>query len=326
MAESGAWTQIESAAPQPGGGRLDAPPGAQRDVAPRARPRRHQRPVLGALDAGGVALQRGAGVAILGAAVFVVPVMTLNLVASRAAFDHFQSFDGSLVSASQLFTGVDSATGVETAMTYLSLLATSLSVALAGAYLALLVTRRTLGQPADPGPCLRAVGARLHVLVIAWVLSHSWMLLADIVAARASIDDLAPTAVLLVPTLVCAVAFTVFVVPVVMLERLGPWRGLRRAVRLARARTATVIGFSFACVLIGGGLRLTISMLPRLIEESGLFSFGRFGWLAEGLAAQVAQLVVVPLIGLSTAMLYLQVRMDAEGLDLVLEAERAFAR
>ena len=333
MAASGAWTQIEAAAPQPRSSRSpSADAGATPDPSARgagrgvsARLRRHGRPILGALDGGGVALRRMAGPAILGTAVFVVPVMAINLLVTRAAFDHFETLDGNVISAAQLFTGIDAATGVETLVTYLSLIATSLSVSLAGAYLALLLVRRSLGQPDDPLRCLRSVLRRLPVLVLGWALAHSWMLLADLIAARASLSDLAPTVTFSAPLVVWLVGLTALVSPVIVSERLGPWRGVRRALQLARARGGAVFGFSCICVLLGGGLRLSIAALPRLIEETGLIGFGSSGWLAEGLAAQIAQLIVVPFIGLSTAALYLQVRMDAEGLDLVLEAERAFA-
>jgi len=331
MVASGAWTQIEAAPAQPRSGRAaltvdghDASSGSRSPRAAAARLRRHSRPVLGALDAGGVALQRSAGAAILGAAAFIVPVMVINLVLTRAAFEHFSSLDDSVVSVSQLITGVDAATGVETVVTYLALVASSLSVALAGAYVTLLLVRRVLGQEDRPIRCLRTVLSRLPAIVMAWAIAHSWVLLADIVAARASVRDLAPFAVFLVPAVVWMVGVTVFVMPVVVVERLGPWRGVRRALRLARARGGQVFAFSCACILVGGGLRLVVAALPRELEWTGLISFGRFGWLAEGLAAQFAQLLVVPLIGLSSASLYLQVRMDAEGLDLAVEAGRAF--
>lgn len=340
MAASGAWTEIEAAAPQPrsargapanpadgggaeGGGVEDgrAVAGAGR----RARLRRQARPIVGSIDAGGVALQRNAGAAVLGAAVFLVPAMALNLVVSRAAFDRFQSLDETVVSVPQVLTGVQSATGVETLLAYLSLATTSLAVALAGAHLTLLVVRRSLGLPVSPRACLRIVARKLPALVLAWAIAHAWILLADLAAVHLSVQDLAPMATLLVPMLAFLVGFTILVVPVMMTEHLGPLRSVRRAVRLARSRLGVVFGFSAACVLIGGGVRAAISGLPWLIEQTGLFSFGRFGWLAGGIAAQLAQLVAVPLIGLSTAVVYLQIRMDAEGLDLVLEAERAFS-
>lgn len=336
MAASGSWTQIEAAPPQPlssrrsgaasigaaGVGAAGGPGSGGRS--PVARLRRNGRPVLGALDGGGVALQRGAAAAILGSAVFLVPVMAINLLASRAAFDHFDDVDGSLVSVSQAFTGIDAATGVETYVTYITLIASSLAVALAGAYLALLVVRRAVGESDRPSTCLRMVARRLPAIVVAWAISHSWVLLADLVAAQASLADIAPLIVFLAPLVAWLVGLTVFVVPVLVAERLGPWASVRRALRLARARGGVVFAFSCACVLIGGGLRVVITYLPRLIEQTGLFSFGGFAWIAEGIASQLAQLVVVPLIGLSSAILYLQVRMDAEGMDLVLEAGRAF--
>jgi hypothetical protein len=338
MAAPARWTQIEEAAEQPASTRARGAAevgsvygviGVDRSTTagparPRARLRRQHRPILGTLDAGGVVLQRNAAAAILGSAVFVVPLMVVNLVVSRLAYDRFESFDDVVISVPQVLSGVEAESGVETLLTYISLVFTSLAVALAGAFVALLVIRRALGMPVSTTSNLAIVARRLPVLVLAWAISHSWVFLAEILAVHVSLGALAGVMVLAAAPIIWLIGLTAFVAPVVVAERLGPWRSVRRAIRLSRARGGTVFGFSAACVLLGGGLRLAISALPWLIESTGLFSFGRFGSLAVGIAGQLAQLIVIPLIGLATATMYLQVRMDAEGLDLVLEAERAF--
>ena len=46
-------------------------------------------------------------------------------------------------------------------------------------------------------------------------------------------------------------------------------------------------------------------------------TFGSFGWLFEGVAGQLAQLLTIPLVALATAAFYVQLRVHAEGMDLV---------
>jgi hypothetical protein len=47
-------------------------------------------------------------------------------------------------------------------------------------------------------------------------------------------------------------------------------------------------------------------------------------WLLQGVTSQLALLVVVPFTAIATAQLYLQFRVHAEGLDIVIAADRAF--
>jgi hypothetical protein len=130
--------------------------------------------------------------------------------------------------------------------------------------------------------------------------------------------------VLLVPAGALAAAFVVVVSPVVMIERRGALVGVRRAVRLAGARFGACLGFVAAAGFVGLALRFGITLLPRLAEATGLVRLGSWGGILEGLAGQLAQLLTIPLIALATVAFYLQLRVHAEGMDLVLAADRAF--
>jgi hypothetical protein len=112
--------------------------------------------------------------------------------------------------------------------------------------------------------------------------------------------------------------------PTIVAERAGPLRGLRRGWRLVRMRFGAGRRFVVVSAVLGAALRVAITSLPQLAEQSGFITFGASTWLVEGLAGQLAPLVVVPWIALATANLYLQVRMDAEGMDLIVESERVF--
>ena len=319
------WSRIDQAAPQPRSmtdmARSKSP--GDRSNAPN-RLRRYHRPIVGAIDAGGAAFQSATREVVVGAAVFLVPVVVLNLVATRLAFDHYTSLDGAVVSLPEFFGGIDSATGAETLVAYLAVLSTSLAVAMAGGYLAVVVTRRSLGNPIGLRVCAGETVRRFPALLTGWVVGHSWLWLGSLLLVRLSAGPMIAIALLALPVVGWIATLTIFVSPVAVIEHIGGLAALRRSGRLVRPRLGTVFGFSLACVVIGGGMRLLITWLPRALEGTGLITFGRFGWLVEAMAGQLSQLIVVPLVGAATAALYLQIRMSAEGMDLVLEGERVF--
>lgn len=269
-------------------------------------------------------LQRHAREAVLGAALVVVPVVALNVVASNLAFERSDRLADLVVSVPELIGGADAATGAETLLAYIALVSNSLAVALAGGYLAQLVLRRSAGLSTRLGATWRPTVRRLPALFVAWMLGHVWALLLSLVLVQVSTETLAPLAVLGAPLVVWFTSLTALVSPAIVVERLGPWAGLRRGVRLARRRAGTMFAFVILCTVVAGGLRLAIGALPALAEATGLLTFGRFRGTADGVAGQLGQLIVVPLVGLATALLYLQVRMDAEGMDLLVESESAF--
>jgi hypothetical protein len=285
---------------------------------------RHQRPVLGALDAAAATLQQNAREVLLGPALLLVPVAVLNVVVSDLVYDDFSSFDETVVSLPEFVGGVDSATGAETLLAFIAILTGSMAVALAGGYLTVLVLRRANGLPVTIGTCLRGTVRRLPALLVAWAIGHSWMVLASLGLVRLSAGDLAPFIVVVVPAVLFMVTFTALVSPAIVAERLGSLRALRRAFRLARTRLGAVLSFVIVSALLGGGLRAAITWMPQLVEQAGIATFGGSTWLVEGIAGQLAPLVVIPWIALASATLYLQIRMDAEGLDLIVESDRVF--
>ena len=84
------------------------------------------------------------------------------------------------------------------------------------------------------------------------------------------------------------------------------------------------MGFVCTSTVVGGLLLAGITYLPALLEALGFLTFGDYLWLVQGIASQLGIIIVVPLIALATAHLYLLLRVDAEGLDIALDAEAAF--
>lgn len=302
-------------------------PSTRGPVAPRRRlPRPDPHPVLSSIDGGARLFQRNARTLLLGSALFIVPVIALNVVAASLAFDRFDSFDGAVISLPELIGGAAATTGVESTVLFLGIYLTGLAVALCGGLAAEVVSRHRLGLDAALPVVLRAVGRRVPTLGGAWFVGHLWMLVSSPVLVFTSNEVSVWTGLLLSPLLLVFVVFTLFVSPVVMVERVGPFAALARAYRLSRLRFGTTVGLALTTALVGLWIRFGITWLPRLLEETGLVAFGRFGWLVEGVAGQLGMLLAVPVVAAATAWGYLEVRLAAEGLDLAMEADAVFGR
>ena len=324
MGPVGQWAQIEAAPAAPSAvASAPDPAGGDGDAARPARLKRDERLVLGSIDAGAHVFQRNAREAVVGTAVFLVPAMVVNVVLSTVLFDRFDSLGDTAPSVPELVGGADAATGADTVLAYVGIVTTAVAVALAGGYLAMLFSDATFGRGVSMGRALRATARRLPALLGAWVIGHVWFLLGALVVVRARGAALAGWLVFLVPAGVFLAAVVVLASPVIAVERLGPWRGLRRAVRLAGYRFGGAVGFVIGAGTVGLALRFGMTLLPRLVEATGLVRLGSWGGLIEGVAGQVAQLLAIPVIGLATAAFYVQLRVHAEGLDLVLAADRA---
>jgi len=81
-----------------------------------------------------------------------------------------------------------------------------------------------------------------------------------------------------------------------------------------------------ASTVLGGLLLVGVASIPVLLEWTGFVTFGEYTWLATAIAAQLGVIITVPLIALATAQMYIEVRLDAEGMDLALDADAAFGR
>lgn len=282
------------------------------------------RAVVGATDLGGRILQRRARVLVLGSAFFVLPVLVLELVSTWLTFDRFESLEGTVVSLPELAGGIEAATGVETVLWYLSLVANSLAVALVGGLATTVVLDDRAGRPVTLARSLATTVRRAPVLVLAWLLGHSWVVIAASVMVNVDGLALLGLAVLASPALLAVVALMLFASPVVIAEFAGPITAVRRSIRLSRARWGATTAFVVMSGLVGLWVRFGVTFLPRLAETTGLVTFGSVGWLVEGAAGQVARLLAIPLVAVATAVCYVEVRMQVEGIDLTAEADRAF--
>jgi len=296
----------------------------RRDPVPVRRLRRQARPIIGSLDAAGVLMQRHAREVLLGSALIILPGVAINLFAATLAFDRYETFSGSIISVPELVGGAKASTGIEEVLWFLGLLINSLAACLVGGYVAALVARRQTGLSISIRAGYRHLLRRLPALVMAWAIGHCWIVLGGWVLRSVSGGGLVVAVVFGSPVILVLITMTVVVAPAIIIERLGPIAGLRRAWRLARLGFGTLFGFTLASVIIGLVVQYGIAYLPRLVEQTGLITFGKFGWLIEGTAGQVGRLVSMPVVAVATALVYLEIRMNLEGIDLTLDADRAF--
>lgn len=281
----------------------------------RPRLRRADRLVVGSIDGAAHVLQREARGVLLGVGVLMLPLVTLGVLLSVLAYREFDSVESLLGDKGYL--------GAETGLFMVVLLVQSLTAHVAGAYAAAYLIGYQLGGRPGMGATLMRVVRRLPLLLITWLLTHWWLLLLQWALLQMERSAAAGLAWFLAPAFAFGSALVLFTVPVMMGEHLGV-RAIRRGITLVRSRLGSAFAFVFATGLLGWVLLVFIAALPSLAESTGLLTLGRFRWLFQGVAAQVALLVVVPFSALATAQFYLQVRIHAEGLDIVMAADDAF--
>lgn len=274
--------------------------------------------MLAALDAGGSLLQRRGRDLLVGSSILLLPIVALNLWATS------QVFDRTGATTLTAFGGDDVGTGIEDVAALLALVCGSLAGAVVGAFGAIILLADRLGSPVGLRPALAGTLRRLPTVVVAWAVGHVWLPFVATWSLSGTGGEGAGALFLAVPIATFFATATLFVVPVIVGERLGPFAALRRAWRLARARTASALGFMCLSFVVGALLLVGITSLPALAEVTGFITFGDYRWLVQGVMSQLAVIIVVPLLGLATAHLYLLFRVDVEGLDIVLDADAAF--
>jgi hypothetical protein len=245
----------------------------------------------------------------------MVPMVAVGVALSILAFDQFDTVDSVL--------GDRGYVGVEAGFLMVALALQSLTAHLIGAYTATYLVRYQLGGEPTIRECIGPVLRRLPLLVVTWLLTHWWALLLDLWAINSDAATLAALTWIVPPFAALLSTCVLLVTPVMMGERLAV-RAIPRAWRLVRTRFGAAFGFVWACGLLAAVLFLFIAFLPQLAESTGLVTFGSYLWLLQGITSQLAFLIVIPFTAIATAQLYLQIRVHAEGLDIVMAADRAF--
>lgn len=166
-----------------------------------------------------------------------------------------------------------------------------------------LVSQWIMGRDAPAGEMAGAVGR-------SW-----WPLLASFIVVK-----LAEAASLLLcyVGLVFVMPLFVVVAPVVGVERVGGAEAIRRSVHLVRNRYFPVMGVALLMALVSTLLDEALAALPQ-----ALVAWDGDWWPLLALGATASSIVVMPFVAAATVLLYLDLRVRTEGLDLEMAAARA---
>lgn len=286
----------------PGGGPVD---GAAAGV-----PRVALRPMTTAdiLDGGFAVLKARPRRILAIAAAFVVPTHLLAAYLQRDAMGAYGIGD--------LFTddptifnepaGSDPGTDVLVGLMYTVIPAVAL-VCVAAA-LGHLVTQWAMGRDAPAGEMLRVVARRWWPLLGSFVLVK----LAEGLGLLGCYVGVFFVMALFVP-----------VAPIVGVEGCGPFEALRRSVRLTRARYFPTLGIALLMGIVATLLSTALAALPQGL--AGWIGY-RDGWPLLALGSILAEVIVLPFVAAATVLLYLDLRVRLEGLDIEMAATSVLDR
>jgi hypothetical protein len=253
---------------------------------------------------GGFAILKRAPATILGlSAAFVVPVQALGAWLNRGA-------EG--VDLDELFAQTDTSfqlgeTGASGSAAVVLQVGPMLALVFVAAALARLVSAWHVGNDLSLGELLRGTLRQAWPLLASWVLVHV----------------LEAVAIIGVGVLPLAV-MTWFLVtaPVIGAERLGPIKAMQRSARLVSRRFWNVLGLALLCFLVELLFDSAIGLLPSTL--SLFLGTEGIGWVLPGAVGILTQVITMPVVAGITVLIYLDLRVRTEGLDLELDALEAF--
>jgi hypothetical protein len=276
--------------------------------------------VLAALDGGGAVFQRRLRDVMIGATAILVPAVALNLWVTVLAFDRVDPNDSAVPS----FLTDDASNGVEDLAVWLATVFVSFVTAVVGYFAAQLLLGDRFRAPVSLGRGLLATLRRIPAIFVVWLLTHWWFPLMALIVVTADSGSVFWWLFLFTFMSWFSAAATLPVIPVMVAEGLGPFAAAIRSWRLVKLRYGLCLSFVFLATVLSGLLLLGIATLVPLLQATGFLQLGNVGWVVQGVMLQLAVLVVVPLIALSTAQVYIELRLVGEGLDVVIDADAAF--
>ena len=176
-----------------------------------------------------------------------------------------------------------------------------------GGALARLVSAWYAGSDLTAGDALRAAWHRAPALAAAYLVLLPLKLLGLMVCTVGIIP---------VMTLFALTA------PAITIEGLGPIAGARRSWRLVSRRFWPCVGVIVVATIGAYVLNSIFSSVPQLLTS---LLPAPFDWLGRGLVEAAVSLVVTTALVSVSVLLYLDLRIRTEGLDLELEAADVFA-
>lgn len=302
---AGAHAPAGGAPPGPSG--AASPPGGSAGVAGVSVPTVGLRPMTVAdiLD-GAFSIIKARPLRLLGiAAVFVVPVHLLaaylqrNVLGGQGFADFWSgNFDDPAVVAD---AQSDSGAG-ELWATILVLVVPALALVFVAAAIARLLSAWSSGEDLPAGALLRIVGRSWWALLASYVLVH--------------VAEAAGALTCYIGTLALMALFSV-TAPAIGAEGLGPIEGMKRSARLVGSRFWPVLGINILIAIVNFLLTNALGGLPELLA----LWFGLdVAWPLLAAGNVIAAVVATPFVAAATVLLYLDLRIRYEGLDIEVAA------
>jgi hypothetical protein len=255
------------------------------------------------LDGGLRILQLAPAKVLALAALAVVPVSLLSaLVLSGRVTDAAPEADAVF---GQPLVALLAGEGDEAVLGGLLLLVESLGLSFVAAAVGMLATGWYLGVDRPLGDLVRAAARRLPALAVAGLLVHAAEVGAGLVGVVPAIFPMALFAV---------------VAPIIGVEGLGPIAALRRSSALTRKLLSQVLSTVVAVAVVDLLLRVALAGSAIVYVGTELPA----GRTVVAIVAMLARLVTVPFVAGASVMLYLDLRVRLEGLDIVLAADERF--
>lgn len=292
-------------APEVDGGVIDEPPA--RVGAPRLPVPLRPMTTSDLLD-GGFAILKNRPAAVFGAcALVIVPLRVAEAFLQRNALSNSTLnvlFNDTSTSSSPRSS---TASGGDVLAVYAGLILGTLAVYFAGAVIARMVSAWYAGGELSAGETLKAVFQASPVIVAVWF-------------------------VLLIPNAAGYAAgcigwffvnpLFIVAVPVVMIEGLGPIKAISRSVQLVGRRYLWVVLYGLVITIMAYFARNALTLVPQFL---GVTLPSPWNWIALSAGQTIVELIITPAVAGVAVLLYLDLRIRTEGLDIELKAADAFA-
>jgi hypothetical protein len=187
---------------------------------------------------------------------------------------------------------------------WISILLAIIIVPLAGSAISLVVADNYLGRTPGVGVALRTAAGRLLPVLAASLVVHLLEGFGFIL--------------LVLPGLL-AMALSVSVVPAIVIEHLGPVRGIRRSWGLNRRRLWGILGIA---LLTGLVFTVCASIVAVPLDLAGNALGRQGGWVLLFLGSVVGSVFSVALSAIVATLVYFDGRIRNEGFDLELTVRR----
>jgi hypothetical protein len=259
-------------------------------------------------------------------AVFTVPLQLIAAFSQRNALGGAGFFDVLNDPSVAEAASEQGQSGADIALQLLATLANIVVLPFLAGAISLVVGASYLGQELSAGEALRRTFRRFWALFASWVLVHllevSGFVLAILLAVGIGLAaDSGVVGVLVgvvgvlagIPVLLAVMALSVMVAPAIVVEELGPVRGIRRSWSLGRRRFWAVLGIALLAGLLSTVIGSTLGFLPQI---AALIVGLEWGWLLLALGAILTALVTQPIVAIVATLQYFDARIRFEGFDL----------